>query len=82
MTEQQEKDFNEKKEREFKIVKAAAHQLYEHFDTVQIFVTRHDSVAGTGRTCYGEGNYYTRYGQVRHWLIGEDEASRKECWEP
>lgn len=57
---------------------AALKVLEEHFDTVQIFTTRYDGGEGHG-TVYGIracGNFYARYGQVRHWLLLEDEATR------
>lgn len=57
--------------------------LEEHFDTVQIFTTRYDGGEGHG-TVYGiraHGNFYARYGQVRHWLLVEDESSRMKARE-
>ena len=41
--------------------------LRTHFDSVQIFVSRQDgdrTVAGD----FGWGNFFTRMGQVTHWL--------------
>ena len=55
--------------------------LAEHFDTVMIFVSRYDggdaANSGTVRATRSSGNFFARYGQVRHWLIAEDEATRK-----
>lgn len=61
------------------LLKSAAQALGEHFDTVQIFTTRHESgeLDGTVRSNYGCGNWYARYGQVRQWVIMEDEAARE-----
>jgi len=45
----------------------------EHFDTVQIFATRHlpDRNETTALDC-GDGNYYARFGQVEQWLMIEN----------
>lgn len=60
-------------------VKKACEALGEHFDTVQIFVTRHEPATedGTINIAWSEGNWFTRYGQVREWLIKSDERTRK-----
>ena len=43
--------------------------LSEHFDTVQIFVTRHISnEKGTVQCNAGSGNFFARFGQVQFWL--------------
>jgi hypothetical protein len=60
-------------------VKKACSELGEHFDTVQIFVTRHEpSEGGTVNVQWGEGNWFARYGQVKSWTISEDEAFRED----
>jgi len=61
-----------------RIVKDAVAKLMEHFETVQIFVTRHDSHVGTGACTRGDGNFYARMGQVRDWIDREHEASLDE----
>ena len=67
------------KETELAIVKSHANQLAEHFESVQIFVTRHiGDEQGTVRINYGSGNAFARYGQVRQWLIQEDAYVNKE----
>lgn len=57
----------------------ACEALGEHFDSVQIFVTRHEPGAlnGTIHANWGCGNFFTRYGVVRQWLIKEDERTRE-----
>lgn len=52
----------------------AAKMLGEHFDSVQIFCTRHEGGpdGGTFSTSRGVGNFYARYGQVREWLLEQD----------
>lgn len=52
----------------------AVKTLSEHFDTVQIFVTRHEGVlGGTVASTIYEGNFYARYGQIREWLLKTEE---------
>ncbi len=58
-------------------------ELSEHFDTVQIFVTRHEigTDNGTVGACRSAGNWYARLGQVREWLIQQDERARDDIRE-
>ena len=50
--------------------------LREHFDTVQIFATRHEaSQNGTLHFDCGFGNYYARIGQLDIWLREQRESS-------
>jgi hypothetical protein len=59
-------------------VKKCADDLMEHFDSVMIFATEHDgSAEGTRTICFGRGNMYARIGQVREWLIRQDEISKQ-----
>ena len=68
------------RETELAIVKSHANQLAEHFESVQIFVTRHiGDEQGTVRINYGSGNAFARYGQVRQWLIQEDAYVNKDA---
>ena len=51
-----------------KIVQRAISTLMEHFDTVQVFVSRYDPL--TKETYYtddGEGNFLARIAQIRGW---------------
>jgi len=61
-------------------VQKAVDALGEEFDTVHIFVTKHEgSINATfagGRHC---GSCYTRYGQIREWLITVDEQTRRDA---
>lgn len=61
-------------------VQTAANQLMEHFDSVQIFVTRHEEAEhqGTININLGSGNYFTRSGHVREWVIKQDQKARQE----
>lgn len=59
---------------------AAVTDLMEHFETVQIFVTRvteRDEGGGTMNANYGGGNWFARFGQVDAWLIKEKETLRE-----
>lgn len=38
-------------------------------DTVQLFVTVRDSEGHTVSHNHGAGNWYARYGQVKHWIL-------------
>lgn len=60
-------------------VKKACQVLGEYFDTVQIFTTRHEAFThdGTVNVSYGEGNWFTRFGQVSEWIIRQDARTRK-----
>lgn len=53
--------------------------LSEHFDAVHIFVTRNEGDKDQTRCANrGSGNWHARYGQIREWLIYEDQRIR-EC---
>jgi hypothetical protein len=55
-----------------------ANQLAESFDSVQIFVTRHEAGEkdGTVNIHLGAGNWFTRYGQVKEWVVKTEEDAR------
>lgn len=63
---------------DFALVKKLASELGEHFDTVQVFCTRHEpgSDDGTVTVAFGTGNWFGRYGQVREWVVKQDEFTR------
>jgi hypothetical protein len=60
------------------IVDQAIKLLGEHFDTVHVFVTRHEPAqeGGTINIHKGTGNWFARYGQITEWAIKEEEDSR------
>jgi hypothetical protein len=64
-------------------VDAALAVLAEHFDTVQVFATRHEAGQedGTISVQKGLGNWFARYGQVQEWLVTNDERSRLKAHE-
>lgn len=67
------------RDEECELIRANCNQLMEHFDSVQIFVTRNaPEQSGTVHLGRGEGNYFARLGQVRAWLVKEEEGLREE----
>lgn len=67
------------KNEDMELIARHARELGEYFDSVQILVSRHEPEIedGTINASYGVGNWYSRYGQVRDWLIKADEHIRK-----
>lgn len=57
-------------------VDRAIAQLMEHFDTVQIFVTRQET-DGTVNCNQGSGNWFARRGQVEDWLVKRVEEAKE-----
>lgn len=69
----------EDRQRDLDIIKSHAAQLAEHFDSVQIFCTRHAAEHdGTINAQWGEGNWFARYGSVRDWVVKKEEEMRVE----
>lgn len=64
-----------RRSRDLRILRSHTAQLSEHFDSVEIFVTRKHP-GGTINAEHGDGNWYARYGQVRQWVISEEERMR------
>lgn len=54
--------------------------LGEHYDSVQVFVTRHDQggAGGTVNIAVGSGNWFARLGQVYEWIKKVEERQRME----
>ena len=57
---------------EMSLLRKHVAQLMEHFDSVQIFVSRTDG-ENTVSASRGGGNRNTRTGQVRDWITYNDE---------
>lgn len=58
---------------ELAVLTKACADIREHWDTVQIFVTRHEpGQSNTQHAVYGFGNYFARTGHVREWLQREE----------
>lgn len=52
--------------------------LYEHFETVHIFVTvRNEDRNATLSRERGKGNRFSRYGQIKCWVISQESAIEK-----
>lgn len=69
-----------KRDADVKLVSDICDQLIEHFDTVQIFCTRHESGErdGTTHISRGNGNWFARYGQIKDWVTTEEQLSREK----
>jgi hypothetical protein len=64
-------------EQDMDVLRRHAAMLGEHFDTIQIFVTRHVAEDDDTITAhYGTGHWLARLGQVRDWVIQQDERVR------
>jgi len=71
-------DEKETRKRDEALVQGVVDRLGEHFDTVQVFCTRHDAprLDGTVHMAMGSGNWFARYGQVQAWVVTEEESHR------
>lgn len=60
-------------------LRSACEKLAEHFDTVQIFATRHEpeQEGGTVNVAFGNGNWFARYGFIHDWMIRQNERTRQ-----
>ena len=67
------------KDQDMSTVQKHLQALSEHFDTVQIFCTRHEAGEhdGTIDVQVGAGNWFARYGHVKHWLVTQEERDRQ-----
>lgn len=69
-------------ETDLEAVNKALAILGEHFDTAQIFVTRHDSGVGSDGTrniAMGTGNWFARFGQTAEWVTQARASMAKEA---
>ncbi len=71
-------DTDQDESEDLKRIYDAAVKLGEFFDNVSIFVSKHEQgeEGGTIHLNTGVGNFFARYGQVRDWMLREDERSR------
>ncbi len=66
----------------FAKIKSACDQLFPFFDSIQIFVTKHEgNKMGTSSFIYGTGNFYARYGQIELWTKEQSllDDGKDEC---
>lgn len=64
---------------DMELISSALERLGEHFDSVQIFANRQEVDGGDQSIVNiysGCGNWFARYGQVKNWLITEDERTK------
>lgn len=56
-------------------------KLCEHFGSIHIFATRHESgqLDGTISVNLGAGDWYARYGKVKEWVIIEEQRMREQA---
>jgi len=67
-------------EEALKVLDSNCAQLMEHFDSVRIFVTKHDSLIQTTQVATrGKGNYFASRGYIQDWITQQDENTREEC---
>ena len=64
--------------RDLKVMADHVARLEEHFDTVQIFCSRGSDDGGTITCQLGGGNWFARYGQIRQWIVKQEEEFRQE----
>lgn len=74
------KPLDENQKQDMEQVEKALATLAEHFDTVQIFCTRHEAAKrdGTLNLSMGRGNWFARFGHVQSWIETQKEGSRNE----
>ena len=70
---------DEEEEEGVKVVNEAVEKIGEYFDTVRIFVTKYRGEdSSTFHYSNGAGNYQAQYGQVKLFVIRQEEAEREE----
>lgn len=68
-------------EQDMKQIQTHISALGEFFDTVQIFVTRVEG-ENTVNAHAGSGNWFARAGQIKEWVVKQDEIARTEVRSP
>lgn len=59
---------------DIKVVRHHLNALSEHFDTVEILVSRFEGKNGTRHLQFGTGNYFARYGHLMSHLSNMEES--------
>lgn len=70
-------DLEDLKQKQFKILTENCNRLMEHFDSVHIFASA-EHVDGSISVHIGKGNWYTRFGQIKEWIIREEQRCRND----
>lgn len=63
-------------------IRKIAEGLTEHYDAVHIFASRFETDKEGGNSItvnVGEGNFYTRYGQIREWVTRKEAEAEAEA---
>ena len=69
-------------EEALRLAKECSAKISEFADTVQVFISVYDASTGTTRhITHGAGNWFAREGQVREWVLQNEERSRSEVHE-
>lgn len=66
------------KDNDVAVLKRHCAHLMEHFDSVQIFVTRHENKHTRGMN-WGDGDLYSRLGITREWIETQSEYVREHA---
>lgn len=61
-----------------KLLRKATDSLREHFDSVQIFVTRVEG-DNTMNGEHGAGDWFARYGMVKQWIFAQEQRIKKHA---
>lgn len=65
---------------ERKLVDDCVAKLLENFDSVRVFVTRHDgNQENTASYETGGGNFYAQLGQVQEWVCIQEQYQRNHA---
>ena len=69
------------KKEQIALMQSHLDQLGEHFDTVQIFCTKHEpeTANGTINIKYGSGNIFARIGQCADWIEQQRQYTRTDA---
>lgn len=64
---------HEQNKRDQKKIRDAVDALMPFFDSVQVVATRLDPANGATESYHvGDGNWYTRFGSVKEWIVKEE----------
>lgn len=63
---------DEQRDKKLELIKNQVAVLMGSFDSVQIFCTKFEGGEDTSHYTFGNGNWFSRYGQVREWVLYEE----------